>query len=178
MNKLVISLMMILLSGCALQVKTYQKPGTDISKYKTWCWMEGCEVTYQGPEEYYNEEALMSISDAIGEQMAQKGYIRNDEEQDLLVNFYLIMEMREQEVVEPNYEGMSMNMQWLPQVYPKYVRYLKGSLVIDIIDRRESELLWRGNVIKYLELYPTLDKVAIKNAIAQAMKKFPVREGE
>ena len=175
MKKLLIPFLALFLGGCVLQVKTYQNPNADISKYETWCWMEGCEVTYQGPDEYYNEEALAAVSDAIGEQMAKKGYIRNDDEQDLLVNFYLILEMKEQQQVEPPYDGMRMEMRWLPEVYPEYIQYLKGSLVIDVIDRRASELLWRGNAIKYMEIYPKLDKNEIKIAVERAMRKLPER---
>jgi hypothetical protein len=176
MKKLLMLVLAIFLSGCAVQVKTYQKPNTDIAKYETWCWLEGCEVTYQGPEEYYNEEALATVSDAIEEQMAKKGYIRNDDEQDLLVNFYLIVEMKEQQVVEPPYDGLQMEMRWLPEVCPEYIHYLKGSLVIDVIDRQASELLWRVNAIKYLDIYPAMDQNAIKSAVERAMKRLPDRE--
>jgi hypothetical protein len=176
MKKLIYMTFIALLTGCAIQTKTYQKPDAAIAKKETWCWMQGCEVIYQGPEEYYNEEALALVSDAIAEQMAKKGYIRNDDDPDLLVNFFMIVEMKEQQVVEPHYGGGEVEMRWLPEVYPEYIHYLKGSLVIDVIDRKASELLWRGNAIKYMEIYPKLDEESINKGVFRAMKRLPERK--
>ncbi len=160
-----------ILWGCAVQVKTYQNPKTDFTNYSSWCWMQGCEVVYQGPEYYNDQRAIDEISNAIAWNMNDKGYLQGDDKSDLVVNFYVIMKKDSMEVssaYSTNFED-----EWLAMLYPEYEQFLKGSLVIDVIDRRSSELVWTSNAIKYLEVNPAFDKESIWNGVGKAMKKFP-----
>ncbi|MEP5614198.1 MAG: DUF4136 domain-containing protein [Cyclobacteriaceae bacterium] len=159
--------------GCAVQVKTYQNPKANFAKYSSWCWMQGCEITYQGPEYYNDERAITEISNAIAWNMYDKGYLQSDETSDLVLNFYVIMEQDSMEVnsaYSSNFED-----EWLSSLYPEYEQFLKGSLVIDVIDRRSSELVWTSNAIKYLSINPEFDKESIWAGVSKAMKKLPVR---
>ena len=162
-----------ILWGCAVQVKTYQNPKTDFTSYSSWCWMQGCEVKYQGPEYYNDERAINEISNAIAWNMHDKGYLQSDEQSDLVINFYVIMKEDSMEVgsaYSTNFED-----EWLSALYPEYEQFLKGSLVIDVIDRKSSELVWTSNAIKYLEVNPTFDKESIWDGVGKAMKKFPAK---
>jgi len=166
-------LSLMVLVGCAVQVKTYQNPKADLAKYSSWCWMQGCEVKYQGPEYYNDEKSITEISNAIAWNMHDKGYLQSDETSDLVLNFYVIMEQDSMEVNSAYTSNFSD--EWLSTLYPEYEQFLKGSLVIDVIDRRSSELVWTSNAIKYLDINPEFDKESIWNGVGKAMKKFPVK---
>lgn len=171
MKKVITLLLLSFIMGCAVQIKTYQNPVADFTNYESWCWMQGCEVKYQGPEYYNDERAITEISNAIAWNMHDKGFLQSDETSDLVLNFYVIMKQDSMEVnsvYATNFED-----EWLSMLYPEYEQFLKGSLVIDVIDRKSSELIWTSNAIKYLEINPEFDKESIWNGVSKAMKKFP-----
>lgn len=174
MKKIIGLLIISLLYGsCAVQVKTYQKAGQDFSDYASWCWLKGCDLTYQGPEYYYSKEVMTEIANSIAYNMHQKGYQQLDDQSDLLVNFFIIMEEDSTEVSN-EYDGMFNGLDMLPiNPYPEYEKFLRGSLIIDVIDRKKSELVWRSNAVRYMEINPEYDRALIWEAVAKAMKKLP-----
>lgn len=165
----------LILSGCAIQIKTLQKENHDFSTYESWCWLEGCEVTYQGPEHYYNQKVVDEIANAVAFNMHKKGYLQGDENSDLLLNFFIIMEEDSSEIVH-DFDGLFNGIDMLQlDPYPAYEKFLKGSLVIDVMDREKSELVWRSTALRYMEVNPEYDRDLIWKAIKRAMKKFPAR---
>ena len=179
MKKVIFLALVFTLTACAVTVKTYQKPDQSFDAYETWCWMNGCEVTYQGPEYLYDQKVVDEIANAIAFNMYEKGYQQGDDQSDLMVNFFMVIEEDSAEVSNFNgfYDGTYQGeREWLTVLYPEYQKFLKGSLVIDVIDRENSELLWRSNSVKYLEMNPIYDRDEIWKGVAKAMKKLPGKE--
>ena len=178
MKKVIFLSLVFTLTSCAVTVKTYQRPDQSFDDFQTWCWLEGCEVTYQGPDHLYDKKVVDEISNAIAFNMYEKGYKQGDDQSDLMVNFFMVIEVDSAEVgnfkgfYDGTYQG---EREWLTMLYPEYQKFLKGSLVIDVIDRRNSELVWRSNAVKYLEMNPTYDRDEIWSGVEKAMKKLPSR---
>ena len=63
--KVVLILSFFVLTACAVTVKTYQKPDQSFDDFETWCWLEGCEVTYQGPDYLYDKKVEDEIANAV-----------------------------------------------------------------------------------------------------------------
>jgi hypothetical protein len=175
MRLIFILALQLLLLSCEVSVKTLQNPTVDISTFESWCWMEGCEI-YKGPEYYKNEEAMNEIANAIAANMAEKGYVQTGGNSDLITNFYLILQEDSTEVSNDYQFADDFNRNWLNETYPEYRRFLKGTLVIDIINRQSSELIWTTKAIKYIEPSPTIDKTAIRSGVSKAMAKLPVSQ--
>ncbi|MEQ8627372.1 DUF4136 domain-containing protein [Ekhidna sp.] len=174
--KVVLILSFFVLTACAVTVKTYQNPDQSFDDFETWCWLEGCEVTYQGPDYLYDKKVVDEIANAVAYNMYKKGYQQGDDQSDLMVNFFMVVEEDSAEVggfYDGTYQG---EREWLTMLYPEYQKFLKGSLVIDVIDRENSELVWRSNAVKYMELNPIYDKKEIWNGVTKAMKKLPEKE--
>ncbi|MEP0987739.1 DUF4136 domain-containing protein [Ekhidna sp.] len=173
MKNLITLLTLSMLSACAVSVKTYQKPDQSFENYETWCWLEGCEVTYQGPDYLYDQRVVDEIANAVAFNMYQKGYQQGDDSSDLVVNFFMILEEDSAEVnnlYSGTYQG---EREWLTMMYPEYQKFLKGSLVIDVLDRQKSELVWRSTAVKYLEMNPIYNKDEIWKGVEKAMKELP-----
>lgn len=173
-----ILLLTALLMGCSIQVKTYSHPKKSMSDYDTWCWMRGCDLTYQGPDMYMDEQSIGEIANAVAWHMQEKGYKQGDDQSDMLVNFYVVVKKDSVEIgneTEPlvNYKDSPG---WLERVYPEYRRFLKGSLVIDVIDRRNSEVIFKSNTIKYTDMLAGYDKAFIWKVVKKATKKMPDRK--
>ncbi len=163
----------LLISGCAVQVKTHQKTNTDFSSFHTWCWLQGCEVKYHGPNFFYNKSATSEIANAIAVNMTEKGYIQDDQKPDLVLNFYVKVEKDSSEAF---YENVDLNQRehiWAPTFYHEHTQFMKGSLIIDVIRKKDSELVWSSSSLKYLKITPDYNKEAIWKGIKRALKKFP-----
>lgn len=175
MRSFLIIFSLVLLSACAVQVKTFQKPNLSFDEYTTWCWLQGCEVTYQGPDYYYDEKAFEEISNAIAFNMHEKGYVQGDENSDLLLNFYVVLKEDSTEV-DHFYEGDYELREWFSMQEPEYQRFMRGSLTIDVVDRAQSEMIWRSVAVKYFEINPTFDRDKIWEGVTKALKKIPEKE--
>lgn len=168
MNK-IIPIVCLIFTGCVANIKNYQKPNQDFTNYTTWCWLKGCDVVYQGPDHLYDQKTLEEITNVIAQQMYEKGYVQSDDSSDLAVNYFLIVQ-EDSTSVSDDYDDIIT-----ASLYPQYEKFLKGSLIIDIIDRRKSELIWRGSAEKYLAISPEYDPAMINKVITKTMKKFPER---
>ncbi len=165
-------LSVLITTACTIKVKTYEKPGQSFDNFNTWCWLRGCEVTYQGPDYLYDQKVIDEIANAIAFNMYQKGYQQGDDQSNLLVNFFTIVKEDSSEIID-SYDGFMPEVGWMNQLYPKYQKYLKGSLVIDVIDRESSTLIWRSHAIKYMEINPMYEKREIWKGVNKAMRKLP-----
>ncbi|MEM6736496.1 MAG: DUF4136 domain-containing protein [Bacteroidota bacterium] len=169
MNKFTPMLLLfsVLMVGCVAHVKTYQNKDYEFSNYETWCWLKGCEITYQGPNLYYDQRVIDEIANSIAVNMYEKGYIQGDDSSDLAVNYYITIK-EDSTSVSDEYSDMIST-----SFYPRYEKFLKGSLIIDIIDREKSELVWRSTAQRYLEIYPEYDEEMIQKTVTKTMKKVP-----
>lgn len=167
---------MAIITGCAVQVKTHQKANQTFEDYETWCWLKGCEVVYQGPNQYFDKKVIDEIGNAIAFNMHEKGYIQKDDSSDLLLNFFIVV--KEDSVSTLNeVDGMFNGIDnWASFSESAFDKYLKGSLIIDAIDRETSEVVWRSNAARYMELNPQYDRELIWKVVERAMKKFPSKE--
>ena len=137
--------------------------------------MQGCDITYQGPDYYYDQETFEEVANAVAFNMHEKGYTQGDQNSDLLLNFHIILKEDSAEV-NHIYDGEYKSIaEWLTEDYPKYQRFVRGSLTIDAIDREKSELVWRSIAVKYFEINPTYDHDEVWKGVAKAMKNFPAR---
>jgi hypothetical protein len=167
---------LIILSSCSIQVHSLQKPNVDFQAYTSWCWLNSCDPVYQGNEAYLNKEVINEIYNSIAANMYEKGYAQGDDQADLLVVFHLNVEQNEMEVAGRDsfeFNQWDDNNAWIKDVYPEKVRYLKGNLVIDVIDRRTSEVIWKSSTVGYSDLHQGPSKKEIRKNVKKAMKKLP-----
>ena len=162
MRKIGLLLLLVITTSCLVQVKTYQKPDTNFNDYQTWSWLKGNEITYQGQAEYNDPRVTDEIVKAITANMNRKGYRESNNSPDLVVNYHLVVEQGSREIIESvyelDYESFPLEDNWMNETYPEYIEYLKGSFVIDVIDRGSSELIWRSNAIRYADLNSEFNK--------------------
>ncbi len=114
------------------------------------------------------------IQDAVTEDLSEKGMrlAPSRREADLLIGYRTII--RDRADVAPPIYGVG----WRGHVYvarPGYVNWYKeGTLVIDIIDRREKHLVWRGVGVGAMRDMRPGDQ--LKAAVQEILKQFPPQE--
>ncbi len=161
------------LTSCSISVKTNYDAKTDFSKYKTFCWMQGCDFKFSGPE--YLKDSLISerLKKAIVEELAKKGITQNTDNPDLLVAFNVTMKDGEtilyhQSEERPDISPISEHIHAIP--------YLKGTLVLGMADKSQSKLVWESVAVSYMDVNPDLSEKNIRAGIKAVLKKFPPRK--
>ena len=171
MKYLVIAVLFISLSSCGVKVNSLYDHNATFDKYETFCWLEGCEFTYSGPS-YLDDSTLREyIKSSIIEDLSSKGLQQNTENPDLLIDFHISVE-NETMVLYHEEEEEDFPSQYEEENI-EYIDYLKGTLIIDIVDKDEGRMIWRSAAIQYMNIHPKLTKNNIQKGITRALKDYP-----
>jgi len=157
----------------AQKVKVEFDKTADFTQYKTYSWMT------QGASGH--PFVKLDIIGAIDNQLAAKGLKKIDGGGDLLVNCYgsLSESMNVSYDVDvyamPNLDGPVNWANGTPRPGNSTAVYVdKGTLVVDIVDRRAKQLKWRGTA--KAKLAPEQQEKSleiIEKAIAKMFKEYP-----
>jgi hypothetical protein len=171
MNKRILFLLLVSLvfGGCAVEVKTLYDHEADFSKYKTFCWMTGCEFKFTGPS-YLNDSLLReSLKTSIVEELESKGLKQDVNNPDLLVGFAITMQDEKAIIYHPSTEQPF----YRPVDNRQEVTYLKGTLVLGMADNKQSKIVWESFAVSYMELQPDFSEKRIHKGIKIVLKGYP-----
>ncbi len=165
-----------LLLSCAVKVNTLYDETADYSDYKTFCWFENCEFTIDGPVYLKNDSLTVEVfKTAIVQELERKGYEYDNNNPDFLLHLHIVVEEKEGLMSSPyGYEeydkqdAFPLDL-WDDQPYV----YLEGSVIIDIADAEESKMVWRSDVVEYMEITTDVTEGRLKKGIRKALRKFP-----
>ena len=166
---LTIILTLFVLTGCNVKVHSSFDRTQDFTKYKTFCWLNGCEFTYTGPT-YLNDSLLREkIKNSIISDLNKKGITQDNDNPDLLIDFHISVE-NESSII---YHHDDDNYNYKPFPEEEIINYLKGTIVIDMVDKSAGKMVWRSEAIGYMDTHPDLSDKNIGKGIATALKNFP-----
>lgn len=164
-------LFVLLLAGCRIETKESYDHTIDFSKYKTFCWMTGCEFKFNGPE-YLNDSLLReSLKTSIIKELESKGLKEDSNNPDLLVGFTITVK-DEQAIIYHRAEDSPIYYQPL-ETEREVINYLKGTVIIGLADRAESKMVWQSVAVSYMELNPDFSEKNIRKGIKMVLKDFP-----
>lgn len=163
-------LSLIVLAGCNVKVHSSFDRTQDFSEYKTFCWLNGCEFTYSGPT-YLNDSLLREkIKSSIISELNRKGFTQNNDHPDLLIDFHI--SVKNESSIIYHHDDDNNNI-YKPFPDEQVINYLKGTIVIDMVDKSAGKMVWRSEAIGYMDVHPDLSEKNIRKGIAIALKKFP-----
>lgn len=171
--------LIIVLGSCSLSAKVYseEEPGINLYKYHTYNWLENTTVEKgnSGPE-WLTNSTQNNIRAEVETQMSRYGYKICTENPDLVLHYHVVIK---NEVLYV--QDWECAVQALPgedrfarcnRVKP--VHYREGSLILDFIDRQNSNQVWRGVVTDMLDnMTPDQVDARVKEAVRAIFKKFP-----
>lgn len=180
MKTLFIVLLTILASSCAgVKVASVQNPNIDLDVYNTFCWIQGCELNYQGPDYGYSLERMQLLQNIIKEELESKGLVNDENTPELLVGFHVILEEKESvytkhpEILDPYVRPIHYWDEYEDFYNQEIYRFLKGSLIIDLIDSETGAVIWQSTAQRYMELDERMDKARMIKGIRKALKEYP-----
>ena len=157
-------------------VRTERDPDADFTRYRSFGWLP---IAQAAPidQDTGDRDLTKRVYSAVEARLAGKGYApAASDAADLLVTFR-VLRMADYEA--PHF---SYTMPWRMGAYRDALHasgdsYDRGSLIIDVIDRRANELVWRGSASA--RLLPSMSYAKsverIDAAVQQILAPLPAR---
>lgn len=123
--------------------------------------------------------AIQLVMNATNQQLMKKGYQPVRHEPDVFLTFFVTA--REGTRTYTDMLGPSGAWGWYgwyaPPVWTvtRTEQYLEGTLVMDMVDSRDTQLVWRASATDSIEDFRNRDK-NVDSAIKKIFKKFPPKE--
>ncbi|HNP19780.1 MAG TPA: DUF4136 domain-containing protein [Fulvivirga sp.] len=173
MKRLIYLSLILFLAGCStLKINTQYDRTVNFSNYNTWCWFNNCTPTFEGPDYIYPDRIMDDMVNFIALEMDGKGYKMGDDLSDLLVDFHVI-------VVEDSTKNGYVFEEDLPlwdkYKNDQYYHFLKGTLIIDVADRKKGKIIYRSVIENQISKYSQISNKEIMRGIKKALKDLPPR---
>ena len=174
-EKILIVIVVILFSavcGSAQKVSVGADPGVDLTSYKTYAWSQGSVSA--------NAIVTAMVVAAVDEQLAAKGIKKVDADPDLTVVVFGSTES-DMHVSNPSWSPSLNSIATGVAVGSQAWLVTKGTLVVDLLDTKTKNSVWRGQATQTLDRGPTGDKAKdaktvekpIRNSVKKMFKQFP-----
>ena len=174
----------LLLSACATgpRVRTDTDPAADFSRYRTWAFYTPLAMEQSG----YTTYLTTHIRDAVRREMDARGYVYNESNPDLRVNFQGIVQEKTDVYATPRtdiqyyysyrrraYVGFPV---WYDET--RVNRYTEGTLSVDLVDARHNHLVWTGDAIGRVSRKQPEERAAdAQRAVQEIFANYPYRAG-
>lgn len=171
MRVLFIAAMAAMLAGCASNVVTDYNSATVFGNFTSWAY---------APSQQAN--GVTSLDDArvrtaVERELNRKAMKRVDgPEADLLVSWQIVPEEKlEQTGVGLGFGFGRGNFGWALSAPPPVREVTEGKLVVELADRRNSEVVWRAASRRYLNesQSPETRRKLIDEVVAEMFSKYP-----
>ena len=174
-QRLLIVVVVILFSAVcasAQKVSVGADPGVDLTKYKTYAWTTGTISA--------NPIVSAMVVSSVDEQLAAKGIQKVEADPDLTVVVFGSTES-DMHVSNPSWSPSLNSIATGVAVGSQSWLVTKGTLVVDLLDAKTKNSVWRGQATQTLDRGPTGDKAKdaknvekpIRNAVKKMFKQFP-----
>ena len=164
------------IQACSPITKVYseEEPGVNLYKYHTFQWLDNMTVSQgnNGPE-WLNQRAENKIRSAVEDQLRRYAITPCTEKPDLILHYHVVIKN----------EVFFIRDWWCDEeIGGKYgrchrirpINYREGTLIIDFLDARTGEQVWRGAAVGVLEhLNPEQADARIEEAVRLIFGKFP-----
>ena len=163
-------------SSCSPFLKVYseEEPGINLYKYTTFAWLDtpANEPGFSGTS-WQSQRSQQKIRGSVAQQMERYGFKRCDTEPDLMLHYHVVIKNEVLFVRDRYCDEESWNRYGhCNRVRP--VNYEEGMLIIDLIDTKTGNQVWRGAAVAVREnLNPEEGDARIEKAIRLIFKKFP-----
>lgn len=192
----VLLLLIGLLASCSSPVAVQQKPGVDFSQYRTYDWAKTDVKSADSNNPIYKSSLNdQEIQGAINSELAKRGIrqVQGTAKPDFYLTYHLYIEEAERTVANPPAVGyaypyaFSYRGAYLPINYGYFYSspfyntgyrtetYQEGTMILDFVDARTNNLVWRGSVADAVNNPARLGTEFAKSA-KDILDKFPVEE--
>ncbi|RYC66265.1 MULTISPECIES: DUF4136 domain-containing protein [Spirosoma] len=185
---MLVAVLLTAMIGCAPRVTVDSNSRVNFSKYRTYAWMDSDIKAGENPL-YYNQLATESVENTLSRVLSEKGLKPVRSRPDLLVGYHFFVEDKTRTVAAPTspfygpylgwgrwgYGGWGPGWWgWGGQQYTQE-QYQAGTVVVDMVDTRTRQLVWRGSVQNAIG-DPARIAAQLTKEVERIAEKFPERK--
>jgi hypothetical protein len=166
-------LLFLLTIGCSEQLRVRSDYDKDVNLrlYKTYSWLPVKEIESKTNPLIYNELTDKRIKRAVDAQLKVKSIEYTSDSPDLRVHYHIVIENKS--MVRPAAYGYNYSSYWIRNQMDVY-QYREGTLIIDLMDAKNNNLIWRGWGTAVLnDSTIDLTEEEINDAVYKILKEFP-----
>jgi hypothetical protein len=155
--------------GCSgIKVSTDYNREFDFSRFKTYEWMAGEPDVLRDP---LIDTALLDrrVKQAADRELSERGYVKSESDPDFYVSYHFGTESQV-DVSSCGYHYPVSPRCWGREV--ETYTYTKGTLILDIVEPDDLELVWRGYATEAIYGVERMDET-IDEAVTKVLAKFP-----
>lgn len=178
-----------LLAGCnsgdGPKVTTDFAPNTHFAQYHTYAFQPGRIMTKFGANDPNNTLLNNRIQDAVAAALPEKGLTPTTQNPDLVVTYIAGAQNKQEiedlgpQVYDGPYFGSGFSFRpggaWWNSGFDRYYvnSYTQGTLILDFVDPRTKQLVWRAYVSNKINSSGLVDQKTIDSAVNAALKQYP-----
>ncbi len=178
MKKMIWQLTLIALAlivGCAtVNIRSESAPTADFTKYKTFNFpvnVDDFAANVIRANPFLHKEMLRMLEQT----MVAKGYVKTDKKPDLFVVYHVTTEQKTSVTTYTGgYYGWGYHGWGVGYTDVRVDNYTEGSLIIDLVDAEEEELVWRGWATGTIEDRPNYDR--LRDVVNGVLAEFPPKK--
>jgi len=157
------------LVGCSgIKVTTDYNQEFDFSGFKTYDWMAAKPDVLRDP---LIDTALLDrrVKQAVERELSEQGYVSAEEDPDFLLSYHFGTESQV-DVTSCGYHYPESPRCWGQEI--ETYTYTEGTLIIDVVEPDDLELVWRGYATGAIHDIERMDET-IGEAVKKVLAKFP-----
>jgi hypothetical protein len=172
-----LALAILVIAGCSqFTVRANRDPAADFGRYRSFAWLP---LAAAAPDDQTTGDRALDkrIYEAIEGEVQKKGYVpAASDKADLLLTYRLLRTDGYQEPKLP-YAAQWHRGAYMEAYHASPDTYERGTLIIDVVDRAQSELVWRGLASARLQPHTSYDSTVkrARAAIEQTLASLPAR---
>ncbi len=163
----------IILLSCSSQivVRTDYDREINLRQYKSYNWLPTKDIESKNQPLYYNELTDKRIKKAVDLQLVGKSILKDSLTPSLRVHYHIIVDNRAS--IRPANYGYAYGQYWMRNQMDSY-SYREGTLIIDLMDAKTNNLVWRGWASSVLNDNDIdLSETKITEAVFKILQQFP-----
>jgi hypothetical protein len=165
---------LLLAAGCSsVSVSHDFDSKVDFANLRTYSWVTAPESTSENVQRELEKNSLVEgrVKKAVNQQLAAKGLRETTQDPDLLVAFHTGV----QDKTDVQSWGYGYGYWGMRGGGVSTINYQEGTLILDFIDPKSKNLIWRGVGKKVLSARTTPEKSekTINTAVEEILKKYP-----
>ncbi len=173
------SLLLLLFAfGCGPAISVYNDYDRElnIANYSTYSWQASKALEANQNPMYYNELNEKRIKAAVDNVLARKSYQLVDADPELTLHYHIVVEDKTVFMMDPL--GHQYSPYWMRDEMNSY-QYREGTLIIDLMDTKTNDLVWRGWAVAILEdLRPENIEKRLNKTIERIFEPLPASLGK
>jgi Domain of unknown function (DUF4136) len=186
-TRILVMALAAVMGGCSsMEISVDYDPEVTFASLQTYGWLDRPQKATGDPRIDGNTILEKRIRDAVDTELATRGFRKVTSDPDFLVAYHVSLDKRRSVQTLNSYYGYGAGWGYgygasyrpgywagAPETY--VYEYEEGTLILDIVNPDNKELIWRGSATDevHFKSTPEKDQTQLNEAVRKMLEKFP-----